>query len=317
MTQRTDESSLKAERAGLNDMAFCYVPAGPFFMGSESQIPNLSVQAVSNDESLLNFDQAPEEEMPLHAIDIEYDYWMARFPVTVGQFKAFRARTSGQVDHPVLYVSWHEAIAFCRWLTDQWRIAGLLTDEWAVRLPSEAEWEKAARGGWRVPSQPIVALANDYLPAVTQRLRSADNTTIGPAFPLEDNPMPKRQYPWGNWVDSGRANHDADPGIGSTTPVGEFGGGTSPYGCDDMSGNVWEWTRSLWGRHQYEPDFQYPYSDQLEKRESPAPSDNMLRVLRGGSFITASFLARCSARHPEVPEMRYYCIGFRVVVVPV
>ena len=304
----------------LSDMAFCYVPAGPFFMGSDVQIPSLAPQimsSMSSDEQLMAFDQAPEEELPLHAIDIEYDYWMARYPVTVGQFKAFRARTSGEPNYPVLQVSWHEAVAYCRWLTEQWRTAGLLTEDWAVRLPSEAEWEKAARGGWHIPSQPMTAFARDHLPILTERLRTTDATTIGPAFPVEDNPMPKRQYPWGNLADTGRANHDADPGIGSTTPVGEFAGGVSPYGCDDMSGNVWEWTRSLWGRHQYEPDFNYPYSDQLELRESPAPNDNMLRVLRGGSFITAAFLARCSARHPEVPEMRYYCIGFRVALVPV
>jgi len=285
-------------------------------MGREEAVLANALGEASPDAAAHHFDEAPEEELPLHTVGLNYSYWMARFPVTVSEFRAFRTRSSGEADHPMLYVSWHEASAFCNWLTQQWQSDGVLDTGWVVRLPSEAEWEKAARGGWRIPSQPVLAKAKDQLSQLAVRLCANDATTIGPAMPLEDNPLPKRLYPWGNQVDPGRANHDADPGIGSTTPVGSFPGGASPYGCDDMSGNVWEWTRSLWGRHQHEPDFNYPYTDQLMEREQPAPNDNMLRVLRGGSFITASFLARCSARHPEVPEMRYYCIGFRVVIAP-
>ena len=86
----------------------------------------------------------------------------------------------------------------------------------AGTLPSEAEWEKAARG--------------------------------------TDAPI----YPWGDSIDSKHANY-ADTGIGTTSAVGCFPAGGSPHGCLDMAGNVWEWTRSLWGENWTKLEFGYPY----------------------------------------------------------
>ena len=102
-----------------------------------------------------------------------------------------------KLHHPVVNVTWHDACAYCRWLSE---VTGK-----AIALPSEAEWEKAARGD-----------------------------------------QDQRAYPWGDAFDMLRCNSD-ELGLEDTTPVGIFPTGASPYGCLDMAGNVWEWTRSLWG----------------------------------------------------------------------
>jgi formylglycine-generating enzyme required for sulfatase activity len=168
-------------------------------------------------------------------------------------------------------VTWYDARAYCDWLTGQLRawegtpepLASLLQDEgWQVRLPSEAEWEKAARG------------------------------TEG------------RTYPWGNEADVERANYDST-GIGSTSAVGCFPGGASPYGVLDMSGNVWEWCHSL-----YKP---YPY-DPTDGRENPEAEGS--RVLRGGAFYNFQGYVRCAYRRWGNPYYRGSGYGFRLCVAP-
>jgi len=161
----------------------------------------------------------------------------------------------------VVYVFWHDAVVYCRWLSE---VTGR-----PYRLPSEAEWEKGARG------------------------------TDG------------RIYPWGNQWDAERCNNK-EGGKGDTTPVGAYPQGASPYGPLDMAGNVWEWTRSLWGKDWKEPSFKYPYDPDDGREDLEAEG---YRVLRGGSWFFSRDLARCVERDGYLPVSSVSYVGFRLCVV--
>jgi hypothetical protein len=185
----------------VDAIRFAHVPAGAFWMGQQGN-----------------------SDAPLHPNDtLDYDYWIAETPVSVAQFAEF-VTTSGQTGHdadalrqpanrPVVNVSWHDARAFCAWLNERW--LERLPAGWAVSLPSEAEWEKAARGGLQIPR--AIRLAN-----IAQGFVASD-------APLQDNPLPKRSYPWGDGDEDENAN--AEMNIAATSTPGIFTGGQSPYGC--------------------------------------------------------------------------------------
>ncbi|HSG38831.1 MAG TPA: SUMF1/EgtB/PvdO family nonheme iron enzyme, partial [Thermoanaerobaculia bacterium] len=82
-----------------------------------------------------------------------------------------------------------------------------------------------------------------------------------------------------------------------------------------MSGNVWEWTRSLWGTDHSKSAFRYPYKRQ-DGREDLEASSSILRVVRGGAYFVDPEDARCASRNWPVPIDSIDCIGFRVVVLP-
>ncbi len=112
----------------------------------------------------------------------------------------------GRENYPITYVSWYDAMNFLRWC--------------GLRLPTEAEWEKAFRGGLYLDGDEAKKLPN---------------------------PMPERRYPWGNQAPNAdgifRCNYDgADDGFDYTAPVGSFAKFSSPYGICDLAGNVAEWT---------------------------------------------------------------------------
>ena len=269
--------------------AWCYVPPGPFVMGSA-------------DDDEMTWD----DEKPQHRNEsITEGYLISRYPITNAQFAVFMKaggygerrywteagwewkgdrtgpETYGGVfdlpNHPVVGVSWYEAVAFCCWLEEQLQIADNRLQVWrggqletldlepetlTLRLPSEAEWEKAARG------------------------------------------MDGRTFPWGDEGDRNRANYD-ETGIGTTSAVGCFPGGASPYGVEDLSGNVWEWCRT-----KCEEDYE-------DYRDDNDPEGEVRRVLRGGAFFSEARLVRCAVRYGPYPGSHWSYNGFRVVASPV
>jgi len=214
-------------------------------------------------------------------------------------------------NHPVVGMSWYEALAFTEWLTARWRAKGWLAVETRVQLPNEPEWEKAARGGLRIPLNPVVVEIGKLREAVP----SFDPASGG------NNPCSKRRYPWGDEPDPNRANY-RDSRIGATSAVGCFWCPNTPYGCEDMAGNVVEWTRSLWGPWVLEAGrldvtlrFPYPYNTQ-DGREDLCAEPAVTRVLRGGDYSSDARRVRCAFRDYTEPADRDDYVGFRVVVSP-
>ncbi len=289
-------------------LGFVEIPAGRFWMGNDKEArqavtterPGRAAPVDLTREVGRGFSPADPEafddEQPAHEVELPA-FYMACFPVTVAQFHAFvkekRSKLGdedclrGITNHSVVSISWDEALAYCEWLTGklrEWKatpepLATLLrkgdgsTGPWRVTLPSEAEWEKSARG------------------------------TDG------------RRYPWGKDPDPDRANYDAT-GINATSAVGCFPGGASVYGVEELSGNVWEWTRSLWGKDWQKPTFTYPYDPDDRSRENLEASRDILRVVRGGAFDDPVWVVRCAIRFGSGPVVRGRYLGFRVVVSP-
>jgi formylglycine-generating enzyme required for sulfatase activity len=150
------------------------IPAGEFLMGSDPEKDK----------------DARDREQPQHKLDLP-DYYHARTPVTNAQYLAFVQQTnhrqpkhwekgeppSGKEDHPVVYVSWHDAVAYCRWLT---QVTGR-----PYRLPTEAEWEKGARG----TDGRIYPWGDEWDPARcnTDESGKGDTTPVG-AYPRGASP---------------------------------------------------------------------------------------------------------------------------------
>jgi len=304
----------RAELMTVEGMTFCHVPAGKFWMGSEDGRDN---------------------EKPMEPVNIPYAYWIGRYPVTQAQYGLFvtaggykeesywaeakergyweNGRFKGRFDndsrdaaerfggsfevsnHPVVGVSWYESLAFTRWLTAHLSEEGLLPSGWGVKLASEAEWEKAARGGVEVVSKPH-----------TRPIRALAEQN---AVELVKNRNPKRRYVWDtepeeSGVNAGRTNYK-DTGIKATSALGAFPTDVSPYGVLEMAGNVNEWTRS-----KYES---YPYV--IDGREEPDASDEY-RVFRGGYWNGSKNWLRCASRYWLYPYGGSYDFGFRVCVSP-
>ena len=269
--------------AAVPSIEWVTVPAGAFTMGTDS-----------GDKP----DQGPS-----HIVDLD-EYQISRFEITVGQFRQFVAATdyvteverngSGygydgstwvgnpdlswkspgfhqEDDHPVVLVTWSDARAFCRWMSD---LAGTVID-----LPTEAQWEKAARGDDRRP-YPWGAG-----PVTGSKCNFADKSLGHPEF----------------------STMDRDDGFGFTSPVGSFPDGASQHGVEDLCGNVWEWIRDLYGEDYY---------SRSPKRNPTGPEDGPYNMTRGGAWgIGGQFEGRLKSTFRNINTFGrgFDVIGFRVV----
>ena len=125
-------------------------------------------------------------------MELTYPYFIARFPVSVAQWLECRRPENGEIpdgsrrdNEPVVNVSWREAVDFCAALTDRWR--NQLPVGWSVCLPSEAEWEKAARGGMHVPERPLVVEVSEVIAALSTRLAVTANDVPARTYPYDVN----------------------------------------------------------------------------------------------------------------------------------
>jgi len=259
---------------------------------NDSMTPTFKVYIDNHPVTMTEFRSEIREDELNDSMTPTLEFYIGKYPVTVAQFGTFVAATKfelGDADadalrdpptRPVRFVSWHEALAYCEWLTTELasseRLAGCVAARlvrergWQVQLPSELEWEVAARGGVR-----------------------------------------NRAFPWGDEPDANRANC-WESEIKTTSAVGCFHG--NAFGLHDMIGNVWEWTRSLWGEDPGNPRFKYPYDSLDQAREDVSASDQVMRVLRGGAFHENSGHARCAYRFRAFPGDRDDEVGFRVVL---
>lgn len=234
---------------------------------------------------------------------IQRPYRIARYPVTNAQYACFEDslyfdqngskkgwRKRGRPDarflspnQPVVNVDWYHAIGFCEWVNELGLSAEELGlpklcgwDRWTVCLPSEAEWEYAARGR-----------EGRWLPWLSRSERNNQAPEAG------------RQSLQGhcNWAGSQ---------VKATSPVGMYPHGASLCRAEDMMGNVWEWTRTPW-RNVPEP------SEDLDMAEANGEGTC---VLRGGAWdYDAPENLRCAARHGSNPKGSYDFLGFRVAVI--
>ena len=138
--------------------------------------------------------------------------------------------------------------------------------------------------------------------------------------------MDGRTYPWGGKFDASLCNV-FETGTGTTTAVGMFPGGASPYGVLDMSGNVWEWTATQYGSKSEPGDFEFDKRSSMllqeyrmgnTAKELIQELGELLKknrdhhpILRGGSWNFNSDVCRCVFRYDDGPYSRYYYIGFR------
>jgi serine/threonine-protein kinase len=262
-------------------MVMVYVPEGEFTMGSE----NLYENGVS----------------PPHTVYLDA-YWIDKTEVTNTMFETFVNQTgyltdaekigwsyvaypeqtifyqitganwlhpqgpssdlTDLSDHPVVNVSWFDAQAYCEWAD--------------ARLPSEAEWEKAARG----PDGRTYPWGNQMPTGNLMNFADA-NLNVG-------------------WQDL--SNND---GYEFTAPVGSYPAGKSPFEALDMAGNVEEWVNDWWDKTYY---------SQSPSFNPSGPVDGLGRIMRGGSWQDAA--APIFYRMMSPPHDRYHMVGFRCVLAP-
>ncbi|MBS0208293.1 MAG: formylglycine-generating enzyme family protein [Planctomycetes bacterium] len=311
-TARAEEAKVITNSLG---MKLVLIPAGEFMMGAEED----------RSETLNYFPYCDPKwldgETPRHKVRITKPFYLGKYEVTMDEFldfyhdgnyrteierdgkKSWGYDRDGRIesnkwrfwkpgweigrDHPVVYVTWNDATAFCQWLSKK--------EGKTYRLPTEAEWEYACRAGtnsrYHCGNNPIdlvrygnvadkdrsVGYEKDTIATYDEHGKKKDTHIPFPFIQRRDG------YKW-------------------TAPVGKFQ--PNAFGLHDMHGNVWEWCSD-----GYDENY-YAHSPVDDPR---GPSAGLSRVLRGGGFDNTPVDLRCAPRFFEDPSYRVSDLGFRVV----
>jgi formylglycine-generating enzyme required for sulfatase activity len=265
--------AVQSALSGNDDVPMILIPAGEFRMGSTEE----QISSLLKDFEGVQFN-AFQAEIPQPQVTLSA-YYIDQYEVSYRHYRAFLESTGRAApafwenerfhkpDHPVLGVTWYDATAYCTW-------AG-------KRLPTEAEWEHAARG-----SQDFTYPWGNFWDP--QRTNTA-SYWAGKNF----SSMAK----WGEWMQTA-----LDRGKAGPLEVGTFSNGVSPFGIHDMAGNVSEWVF----------DWYSPYESQPTLIHNPSgPDSGTMKVHRGGSWSVSSIFARSTYRARENPEKKSPYIGMR------
>jgi formylglycine-generating enzyme required for sulfatase activity len=243
-------------------MQFVYVEPGSFQMG---------LNAGNSNEKLV------------HQVTISKGYWIGKYEVTQNEYKLLMGNnpsTFKGVNNPVEQVSWDDAVSFCKKFTEQERVAGRLPSEYEYRLPTEAEWEFAARGG--NASKGYKYSGGDNLDSVAWYYENSGNSRISES----------------SWkIETLKSNSCQTHEVGTKS--------ANESGIYDMSGNVWEWC------HDW-----YMYGEYAGKNKADparvAPGSG--RVVRGGSWEDTACGCLVTIRRSSSPSRSGDDIGFRVAI---
>lgn len=256
----------------ISDMVFVWIPEGCFQMGQSAHEKEQLLRSSSSSIYARNY----QNELPQHEVCLSKGFWLGRYEVTNAQYRRYKSihdikKYKGGLngdDQPAAGVSWNDATVYAKWLSSK--------GNGRFRLPTEAEWEYAARAGtttiyyWGDGSDQACTYAN------VQDLR-------GTHLALRD------------------VAHNCDDGFPLTAPVGSFR--PNAFGLYDMLGNISEWCQDGYG--------DYPAT---KIRDPHGPQQATRRVARGGDWFSGGpRRVRCASRYHEEPNVRSHIYGFRLV----
>ncbi|WAR26959.1 SUMF1-like protein [Mya arenaria] len=277
----TESSSLSHEKSKYTDKEFngdfqrtnemVQIPAGSYIMGTNEPVFIADGEGperkVTLDKFYLDKYEVSNAEFSLFVKETGYKTEVAAAPWWVPVIGADWKHPEGppsniqdRMNHPVLHTSWNDAVKYCAW-------AG-------KRLPTEAEWEYACRGG-----------------------------RDGKLYAWGNNENPKGAHWMNIWHGEFPKENSADDGYVGTAPVTEFPE-QNKYGVKNMVGNVWEWTQDWWVTDH----------DTQHKTNPNGPDSGIDKVKKGGSFMchkSYCYRYRCAARSQNTPDSSSHNLGFR------